>query len=216
MKILNIEAKKRDEKGKNKVKKLRAQNLIPAIMYGGDKEILLAVKLSDAERIHNLRHENFFVKFKYDSEEKEAIVKEIQLHPVTNKVIHLDFVELVKGKTITVSIPLELIGTPVGVKMGGILERFVWDIEVETIPSKIPEKIEIDISDLNIGDSLHIRDIKVEEGVKISLPPDEVILTIAAPSKAEEIETEEEIAEEEGTVAKEEEKKEKSEGEESK
>ncbi len=188
MKILELNSVKREEKGKNRVKKLRDKNLIPAVIYGGEKERLLAVKLSDADRLYNMRHENFLIKLKIEGDaEVDAIIKNIQLHPVTNKVLHLDFLELVKGKTLTLTVPLEIVGTPAGVKLGGILERFLWDIEIETIPSKIPEKIEVDVSEFQIGDSLHVRDLKVEEGVKITLPEDEVVLTVVAPSKAEEV-----------------------------
>ena len=114
---------------------------------------------------------------------------------MTNKVLHLDLLELVKGKTLSLTVPLEITGTPVGIKMGGIMERFLWDIDIETIPSNIPEKIEVDVTDFEIGDSLHVRDLKVDEGVKITLPEDEVVLTIALPAKVEEVEEVEATAE---------------------
>ncbi|RLI93422.1 MAG: 50S ribosomal protein L25 [Candidatus Altiarchaeales archaeon] len=219
MKYLEVNAYTREEKGKNKVKKLRAQNFIPAILYGGEPK-LIKLTIADVDRLYNMRHENFLVHLNIDEKEKkDAFLKSIQYDPITNKIIHLDFVELIEGKTISIKIPLELKGTPEGVKKGGIVEHFIWDISIECLPRNIPEHIEADISHLEIGDSLHIQDLKVPEGIKILDRPDQVILTIGLPAgvgaeeevAAEEAEAVEEAAEAEAVPEAEKKEKEKEE-----
>ncbi len=182
MEYLEIQAFTREEKGKNRVKKLRANNFIPAIIYGGEPK-LIKLTLADVDRLYNMRHENFLVHLNIDKKErKDAFLKSIQYDPVTNKIIHIDFVELIEGKSITIKIPIELKGTPEGVKKGGVIEHFLWEVNIECLPKDIPEHIEADISHLEIGDSFHIQDLKVPEGIKILDKMDDVIVTIGLPA----------------------------------
>jgi len=186
MKEIEIKTFFRDEVGKNKVKKLREKKMVPSVLYGGEIK-LVKLSLADVERLYSLRHENFIIKMNIDGkEQKRAILKDWQFDPVTGKVIHIDFLELIEGKTITISIPIELEGTPEGVKKGGILEHHLWNVNVECLPDNIPDHIKIDISKLDIGDSIHIKDLKVPENVKIVDSPEDVVLTIVAPSIEEE------------------------------
>jgi large subunit ribosomal protein L25 len=182
MKYVEIKAFLRDEKGKSKVKKIREKNYVPAVLYGGENT-LIKLNFSDAEKIYNLRHENFLVHLILDGNiKKDAFVKDIQLDPVSNKVIHIDFIELIENKLISIAIPIELKGTSIGVKKGGIIEHFLWEVRVSCLPKDIPEHIEADISNLDIGDSLHIKDLKVPEGVKVIDNPENVILVVGLPT----------------------------------
>ncbi len=214
MKVVEIEAESRKEIGKNKVKKLRKEDKIPVVIYG-EGSIPLTIKASDALKLFTLRHDKFFIKLKIDrKDEKDALLKDIQLDPVKNIVSHLDFLELIKGKTITTKIPLVLKGDPEGVKMGGIIEHFLWEVTIECLPKDIPESFELDISELNIGDALHVSDLKAVEGVKMIDKEEQVIMMIGLPTGVgEEVEEEEAIEGEEGEAVEGEEAVEGAEGE---
>ncbi len=206
MKFIDINVLTREETGKNRIKKMRKANFIPAILYGGEQK-MIKLHTSDVDRIYNIRHENFLIHLTIDEKDKrDAFLKSIQYNPVTNKIIHLDLIELIKGKAVSIKIPIDIKGTPEGVKLGGVLEHFIWEVEVECLPKDIPDKIEIDVSNLKIGDSLHIRDLAVPENVKIVDDPEKAILTIGLPAGVGE---EEEAAEAEAAEG-----KEKAEGEE--
>jgi len=197
MKTIEIQAETRKALGKNKVKKLRNAKKIPVIIYG-DGSLPLTINYSDALKVYNLRHDTFLIKLSIDgNKNKNALLKNIQMDPVKNKVNHLDFMELIEGKMVSVRIPLELSGIPEGVKMGGIIEHFLWEINIECLPNNIPENIKLDITNLNIGDSIHISDLPVAEGVRILDKEDQVILTIGLPTGMVEEKEEEEIPEEE-------------------
>ena len=194
MKKIEIKAETRKEIGTNKVKKLRKTMKVPIIIYG-DGSIPLTIDYSDALKIYNLRHNNFLIKLSIDGgKEKNALLKNIQLDPVRNEVTHLDFMELIEGRTISTKIPLHLEGTPEGIKMGGIVEHFLWDVNIECLPKDIPEQLKLDISNLNIGDSIHVSDLKLAEGIRILDNDDQVILTIGLPTGM--IEEKEEVEEE--------------------
>lgn len=196
MKRIEIQASTREELGKNRIKKLRKDNKVPAVMYG-DKSHTLSISSIDALKIYKARHDNFIIKMILDGKnEKEALLKDIQLDSVKNSVIHMDFLELIAGKTITTKIHVELEGDPEGVKLGGIIEHFLWEVHIECLPKDIPEHIKADISNFQIGDSLHISDLKFGEGIKVLDKSDQVILTIGLPTgmaeeAAEEVEGEE-------------------------
>ncbi|MCD6300242.1 MAG: 50S ribosomal protein L25, partial [Dehalococcoidales bacterium] len=118
-----------------------------------------------------------------DKEKIDVIVKDYQIDPIRKSLIHLDFLEIESGKELRTEIPIKIVGESKGVKKGGILEEFLREIEVECLPKDLPEYIELDISDLDLGDSFHVSDLKVKEGIKILSSPDQVILTIGVPSK---------------------------------
>ncbi|MBN1897874.1 MAG: 50S ribosomal protein L25 [Spirochaetes bacterium] len=182
MKYVDIEAITREEKGKNKIKKMRAQNYIPAVLYGGELKI---IKLSykEVEKLYNMRHDNFLIHINIDKKDKkDAFLKAIQYDPVTNKIIHIDLIELIAGKTVHIKIPIELTGSPEGVKMGGVVEHFMWELNIECLPKDIPELITTDITNLQIGDSIHVSDLQIREGIRVLDKPDQVILTIGLPA----------------------------------
>jgi len=117
-------------------------------------------------------------------------LKEYQTHPVTDKIIHIDFLAIHEKETITIDVPLEFIGKPVGISKGGILEILLHELTIECLPSEVPDKITVDISNLDIGDVLHVKDIKVPKGIKVVDNPEETVATILTEAK-EEVEEEE-------------------------
>ncbi|MFN3407325.1 MAG: 50S ribosomal protein L25, partial [Caldimicrobium sp.] len=120
---------------------------------------------------------------------KQAILKEIQKDPVSDLFIHLDFQLIEEGRPIEVEVPLEFVGKPIGITKGGILEIILHELTIECLPTEIPDKIVVDISNLDIGDSLHVRDLQLPQGLKVKDHPEETVTTVVA----EEEETVEEI-----------------------
>lgn len=207
MKTHELNVIPREKLGKERAKKIRRNGLIPAEVYGSHENLHISVKAHEFERIFEEIGEHSILRLNIDNKKSvEAIVKDFQIHPVNKNIIHIDFYEIEKGKKLKTEIPIRFIGTSRGVKKGGILESFLTDLEIECLPKDIPESIEVDISQLDLGDSLHVRDISVSPGIKVLSNPEQVVVTVGVPSRAV---IEEEVSEEE---AEEEAPSEKSEG----
>jgi large subunit ribosomal protein L25 len=185
MRQVNLSVVKREKTGKECAKKLRKQGLIPAIVYGHNFDpVPISVKANELESIlHKYKGETLLFNLEVQNGETQriqAILKDYQLHPVTDKIIHLDFVAIKEGETVSIDVPLEFVGRPVGLTKGGVIEIFMHDLTVECLPSNIPDKIQVDISNLDLGDVLHVKDIKVPEGVKVLDAPEDTVITIVA------------------------------------
>lgn len=196
MRQVSLSAVKRDKTGKECAKKLRKQGLIPAIVYGHNFDpVPISVKANELESIlHKYKGETLLFNLEVQNGETQriqAILKDYQLHPVTDKIIHLDFVAIKEGETVSIDVPLEFVGRPVGLTKGGVIEIFMHDLTVECLPSNIPDKIQVDISNLDLGDVLHVKDIKVPEGVKVLDDPEDTVITIVAEGGEEGASTEE-------------------------
>ncbi|MBZ4681068.1 50S ribosomal protein L25/general stress protein Ctc [Thermodesulfobacterium sp.] len=196
MRQVNLSVVKREKTGKECAKKLRKQGLIPAIVYGHNFDpVPISVKANELESIlHKYKGETLLFNLEVQNGETQriqAILKDYQLHPVTDKIIHLDFVAIKEGETVSIDVPLEFVGRPVGLTKGGVIEIFMHDLTVECLPSNIPDKIQVDISNLDLGDVLHVKDIKVPEGVKVLDDPEDTVITIVAEGGEEGASTEE-------------------------
>ena len=184
-----LKAQVRTETGKRVAKDLRAKRLVPANVYRGSSGALsLQVLIDDlAEVLQTKAGVNVLITLKItggDSpvKDKTVLIKEIQREPVKDGVLHVDFNEISLTETLKISVPLSSKGEPVGVKIdGGILEHIMWELEVECLPADIPEKIEIDVSNLKIGESLHVKDIPVPAGVKVLNDPELIAMILKAP-----------------------------------
>jgi large subunit ribosomal protein L25 len=191
--------KLRNSSGKGASRALRRQGFIPGILYGaGEENKLVAIERKSAEKtLKHLSSHNVMAEFVIEQQGNETvfktIVKEIQVNPITGEIIHMDFYHIGKNQPVTLSVPVKLTGECPGVKEGGIMEHDLREIEVEGLPDLIPEYIEVDVSQLKIGDSIFIKDIKFPEGVRPLVEPEHVLVTILAP-KAEEVPAAEEVA----------------------
>ncbi len=207
----NINVEKRAERRKKSlIKNLRKSGYIPGIIYGEGK-LGLNIKLRENEfiRVYNKSiGEVAFFDFKLTNKSYKTIIKEKQIHPVTRRILHIDFMEVHKGKPISISVPIKIIGEPNGVKKGGMLDVLIREVEVTCLPKDIPEDFEIDVSDLEIGDSIHIEDLDTKD-LNTSQQPDVTVLHVLPPRKEEEVEVKEEETEEETEEIKETEKTEK-------
>lgn len=192
MEEIFLDVEPRHELGKGKVRDLRENGFIPAVVYAGGKESI-PVKVSThalLQLVHQHRLEGVVINLKVKDDKKNkprpCLIKEIQYDPVQGDIVHVDFNEISLTKAIKVNVPVVAKGEPVGVKQeGGSLERILWEIEVECLPTHIPKEIAVDVSQLKIGDSIYIKDIVVASGVKILNDPSAIILSVSAPMKEE-------------------------------
>jgi len=184
--IINVE--KREEVGKGAARSLRRGNRIPAILYrGGDSQPVKFSRKEILQFINSTTGKQVMVNLQFgDGSSKLALMKDYQVDPVKGDLLHVDFFEVSLTEKVKVPVHVTIVGESIGVKRdGGILQYLLREIEVECLPDKIPGRIELDISGLEIGQSLHVSDIKLGEGVKVLTDPDEVIVNVIAPAVEE-------------------------------
>jgi large subunit ribosomal protein L25 len=185
-----LKADVRDSSGKASAKGLRKKDMIPAVVYKGGKDALkLQLASGELEEIlHTKAGENVIVTLKISGEkakDKTVLIKEIQREPIRGLILHVDFNEISLTETLKVNVPLAAHGEAIGAKAdGGTLEHVMWELQVECLPTNIPEKITVEVSSLKIGDAVYVKDIKAPEGVKI-LTDGELIAMIVKPPKVE-------------------------------
>ncbi len=190
-----LKATPRSESGKGAARKLRAAGSVPAVVYGGEEEALsLTVDSNEAYNLfQSISVENTIVTLNVKGVKGgiETLVREIQAHPFRPEILHIDFLRVQKGVAIEVEIPVNVIGTPVGVKnQGGILDHVLHTITVRSIPSKIPESIEVNIEELEVGQSLHVGELGLEEEMEVLTDPERTVVQVAYPRAEEEPEEE--------------------------
>jgi len=198
MEQIELIVKEREKFGKGSSKNFRKEGLIPAVVYGGnEKPLHISVRSLDFKKI-KAGTSNIIYNLKIE-EKKEipitmAIISDFQTHYLKNNIIHLDFKRISLDKTISVDVAVHHIGKSPAIKAGGILEQHTREIEIECLPDRIPNVIEVDISELKLGESVHVKDIKVSEGIKILTDKKRTLFAIVAPR--EEVEVSKEEAEE--------------------
>src|ERR1700720_2963229 len=190
-KQVKLKAEQRTETGRSAARKLKARGIVPAIIYGG-KEKPQPLQLSVRDINAMLSHasgENILVELEIDGEEsnRTALVQEIQHSPVGSDVLHIDFHAVSMDETIQADVPLEALGIANGVKnFGGLLEQSLRSLAIECLPRDLPDRITVDVSALNIGDSIHVRQIQLPSGVTSKVPPDLTAFSVLAPTVEEE------------------------------
>ena len=201
---LSLSARVREDKGRSVARKLRREQQIPAVLYGQAREpVLLTVKTADLQALlKKSEGQNVMLGLSVESEkgtkETTVIIKELQVDPTKDTYLHADFHEINMNKELTVNVSVRLVNTPVGVTNGGVLQHIRRELMVTCLPDKLIEYLSIDVSDLDIGDSIHVRDFEFPEGVKSALDEHLTVAVVAAPTvKAEEEEEPEEGLEEE-------------------
>ena len=162
MKTLAISAKLRKGIGKSDSKALRNQGNVPCVLYGGEKQVCFYAHEND---FRNLVYapDVFIVELEIEGEKYRAVMQDLQFHPVTDKLLHIDFLQIFDNKEVTVNIPVRLTGNAVGIRNGGILSFRRRKIITRAIPSNLPDYIEIDIEDIEIGQSVYIKELRVDK-----------------------------------------------------
>ncbi|NOZ79208.1 MAG: 50S ribosomal protein L25 [Acidobacteria bacterium] len=195
-----ITVERREGLGKEAVRKLRQIGKIPGVVYGGNKEPFpIAVdRHSVQELLRQEAGENtiFLLKLKGAKQQRRAMIREIQIDPMTRDFIHIDFIRVTRGQKLTVSVPVELVGDCAGVRHGGVLEFSTREISMEVLPRELPEKITVDISEIDIDQNVTIEDLMdlMPKSARVLEDPGRVVVTIGAP-RAAAVEEEEEAAE---------------------
>jgi large subunit ribosomal protein L25 len=184
MATVSLSANSRDSKGKGSARTLRSQGQIPAVIYGhGRDPQSLALNARDLDKLlSHIQAESTVIEVTVGGHTAKTLIREIQRHPIKRQILHVDFQALVAGEKVIVSIPIVLTGTPEGVRLeGGVLDQTLREIEIEVDPSNIPDHIEYDVTNMVIGDSVHISDLKVPEGVEVQDDPETSVAVLAAP-----------------------------------
>jgi len=184
-----VAAENRTETGKNVNRRLRTRGLIPGVLYGAKREAVpLAVSPKEITTIlRSKTGENTLFDLEIGGSRRRVILKEFQIEPVKGQLIHADFYEVALDKALQVSVHVELQGVPVGVKVqGGVLDFITRELEIECLPTDIPDKIDVDVSNLELGKHLRVSDLQVPEKLTMLSEPDVVIAHVVAP-RAEEV-----------------------------
>ena len=184
MATVSLNANSRDGKGKGAARTLRSQGQVPAVIYGHGREPQpLALNARDLDKmLSHIQAESTVIEVTVGGQTAKTLIREIQRHPIKRQILDVDFQALVAGEKVTVSIPIVLLGIPEGVRLeGGVLDQTLREIEIEVDPSNIPDHIEYDITNMVIGDSVHVSDLKVPEGVEFLDDPETSVAVLAAP-----------------------------------
>lgn len=191
MERVTLNAELRDSTGKSVARSLRREGHLPGVVYrAGDSHPIKLDKKEVVQFINSTLGEQVIVNLKFtNGDTKIALLKDYQRDPVKGELLHADFFEVSMEETISVTVPVLTTGEAVGVKRdAGVLQKTLREIEVECLPGKIPGHLEVDITALEIGQSIHVGDIAVPEGVKVLSSPEEVIVTVTGAQKVEEVE----------------------------
>lgn len=184
MATVQLDAAPRDNAGKGAARTLRSQGRIPAIIYGHKREpTALSVNARDlAKLLDHIVAESTVIELNLDGATSKTLIREIQRHPFKKEILHVDFQELVAGEKVIVSIPIVLTGVPEGVRLGGgILDQTLRELEIKVDPAEIPNHVEADVNALQIGGSLHVRDLSIPAGVEVLDVADDSVCVVAAP-----------------------------------
>jgi large subunit ribosomal protein L25 len=192
MKQMQIEAKRRTASGKGPVSRLRGQQIVPAVLYGRGSEpqnLELSGKLIQ-QVLNTPSLQNMLVQLSIldpaSPQQETVMVREIQRHPVSSKVLHVDFVKIAMDQVLETHVPVVITGTAPGVKEGGILEVVHRELLVRCLPTLIPENFTVDVSALMIGDGITVRDLALPEGIQVLVESHEPIVHVVAPRMEEE------------------------------
>ena len=190
---VTLEVARREDSGKGVARKLRQTGKIPAVVYGGHREsVAITVdRKAVTELIQKSQHgirSIFLLKMAGTDQQRHAMIKDVQIDPISRRMTHIDFVRVLMDEVVRVTIPVHHVGTAIGVKEGGILDFQVRDLHVECLPSAIPDSIDVDITNLGMHQYIRVSELKLPDGVKVLDDPDRVVVGVTH-ARAEVVET---------------------------
>lgn len=199
---LTLEVSRREEAGKGPARRARQAGKVPAVVYGGHRETvpIMVDRKAVTDLIQKSEHGRrsiFLLKMAGSDQQRHAMIKDIQIDPISRKMTHIDFIRILMDEVVRTTVPVHVIGTAIGVKEGGLLDFQVRDLHVECLPNAIPDKIDVDISALGMHQYLRISDLTPPQGVKVLDDPDRVVVGVThlraeeLPVAAEAVPTEE-------------------------
>jgi large subunit ribosomal protein L25 len=184
MATVSFNATPRDAVGKGAARTLRSKGEIPAVIYGHGREPqALSLNARDLDKmLGHIQAESTVIEVTVGTTTSKTLIREIQRHPIKRQILHVDFQALVAGEKVTVSIPIMLIGIPEGVRLGGgVMDQTLRELEIEVDPSNIPHHVELDVTNMVIGDSKHVSDLSLPSGVEVLDDPESSVAVVAAP-----------------------------------
>lgn len=199
---LKLVAERREGTGKGVARKLRAAGRVPAVVYGQGMEST-AVSV-DAKELFHVMHAggaNVLLDVVLDGKPQLALARDVQRDHIRGRFIHVDFLAVSRTEKITIAIPVRVIGESVGVKAGGVLEHHMWEIQAECLPGDVPEAIDADVTELEVGDSIKVGDLVEPSGVTFLSAEDETVIAVVPPQAREVEEIAEELEGEEAEAA---------------
>jgi large subunit ribosomal protein L25 len=184
MEVTDLAAQVRKEQKKGPARRLRQKGFVPAIFYGRSAEnILLAIRNDELVKLHKDKKDHAFIKLIIDDGkqklEKLSLIKELQVQPLTGKLYHADFYEVDEKRKITMEVSLRFVGKAIGVENGGELQHIKREVKISCLPLNLPDHIDVEVTNLDIGDSIKVRDLKVAEGITILDRPDSAVAAVA-------------------------------------
>ena len=190
---VTLEVARREDSGKGVARKLRQNGKIPAVVYGGHREsVPISVdRKAVTELIQKSQHgirSIFLLKMAGTDQQRHAMIKDVQIDPISRRMTHIDFVRVLMDEVVRVTVPVHHTGTSIGVKEGGVLDFQVRDLHIECLPGAIPDSIDVDISNLGMHQYIRIGELKLPEGVKVLDDPDRVVVGVTH-ARAEVVET---------------------------
>lgn len=188
-------AEKREGTGKSVSRKVRREGYVPAVIYG-QTDTVDNVSINAHDLAQLLKKGQTIINLKVAGKDQQTVIKEIQYHPVTGNYLHVDFMRIAKGHELKIAVPINFEGKPAGIEAGGVMSTYKNELTINVLPKNIPDSLPIDVSALEIGDSLRVKDLKVENMQILDDPEDILCVVAAVRTAAEEEAEEEELAEE--------------------
>jgi len=186
--MVNLAASPREKTGKGAARQARFAKQVPAVIYGHGRpaQPLMVDALLLEQALSGVEPESTLIELTVDGKKTRALIREIQRHPIRPDIIHVDFYEIHSGEKITLDIPVHLVGAPDGVRNGGgVLDQVTREVKIEVLPEHIPDRVELDVTALKIGDSLHVRDLTIANAV--ILTGADLTIAVVVPPRAEEV-----------------------------
>src|SRR5215212_4964252 len=191
---VDLQAKQREERGKNAARRLRASGMVPAVLYGGGSEAggTMALAVPDKVVDYTLQHlgDNALYELDLGSGGSTARIVDVQRDPVSGRLVHVDFAPVNMRERIEVTVPLHVVGESPGAEEGGVLQQVAYEVQIETLPGDIPQEITLDGSSLGMNENLNLGDLTLPEGVTLLSEAEEIAVTITAPTEITEEEME--------------------------
>ena len=185
---VSLAASPREKTGKGAARQARFAKQVPAVIYGHGRpaQPLMVDALSLEQALAGVEPESTLIELTVDGKKTRTLIREIQRHPIRPDIIHVDFYEIHSGEKITLEVPVHLVGAPDGVRNGGgVLDQVTREVKIEVLPEHIPDRVELDVTALKIGDSLHVRDLTIANAV--ILTGADLTIAVVVPPRAEEV-----------------------------
>ncbi|CAF0701800.1 50S ribosomal protein L25 [Candidatus Methylacidithermus pantelleriae] len=190
-KVLTLTVRGRDQMGRGPARRLRKQGLVPGVLYGGRGSFPIALEGKALVRLLQQGGERALLELQWEDrgpeEKRLAVLQEIQRHPISDLLLHVDFHEIKPDEPLHAEVEVVPVGTPAGIAAGGMLETVTREVRIQCLPRDLPEALTVDVSHLGVGESLFAGELPLPAGVRLLSPPTQVLFTVVAPEQGEEV-----------------------------